>query len=203
LRLPALAKARVAWIEEPFAADDYASHAELAHRARGESTRLAGGEGAHTSMMATNLIDYGGVSYIQIDTGRIGGIGSAVTVAEHAVRAGVQYVNHTFTTHLALSASLQPFAGLATHSICEYPVDASPLAHIVVSNPLIPDEGGMVRAPEAPGLGMELDLEAMVPYLHDVRIAIDGVPLFASPRAHNVTLAKGGAPAPRRAGVEE
>ena len=25
---------------------------------------------------------------------------------------GVTFVNHTFTTHLALSASLQPFAGL-------------------------------------------------------------------------------------------
>ena len=42
------------------------------------------------------------------------------------LREGVTYVNHTFTSHLALSASLQPYAGLAEYRICEYPVPPKP-----------------------------------------------------------------------------
>ena len=82
-------------------------------RGRCTTVRLAGGEGAHNVSMARHLIDYGGIGFVQIDCGRIGGIGPAKQVADHAVARGVTYVNHTFTSHLALSASLQPFAGLA------------------------------------------------------------------------------------------
>ena len=73
------------------------------------SVRLAGGEAAHNVHMARHLIDYGQVGFIQIDCGRIGGIGPAKQVADYAVAHGVTYVNHTFTSHLALSASLQPY----------------------------------------------------------------------------------------------
>jgi L-alanine-DL-glutamate epimerase-like enolase superfamily enzyme len=68
----------------------------------------------------TLLIDAGQIC-VQIDCGGIGGIGPAKRVADHAAPRGVTYVNHTFTSHLALSASLQPYAGLKDHVICEYP----------------------------------------------------------------------------------
>ena len=64
---------------------------------------------------------FGKVGFVQIDTGRIGGIGPAKAVADRAVARGVTFVNHTFTSHLALSASIQPYAGLADHRIAEYP----------------------------------------------------------------------------------
>jgi len=72
----------------------------------------AGGEAAHNDHMARHLINCAGVGFIQIDTGRIGGIGPAKQFADYAVARGVMFVNHTFTSHLALSASLQPYAGL-------------------------------------------------------------------------------------------
>ena len=52
------------------------------------------------------LIDHGGIGFIQIDTGYIGGIGAAYRVAQYAQTQGVQFVNHTFTSQSALSASL-------------------------------------------------------------------------------------------------
>ena len=91
------------------------------------SVKLAGGEGAHNFYMAQHLIDYGRVGYIQVDCGRIGGIGPAKRVADYAVSKGVTFVNHTFTSHLALSASLQPYAGLRSDEICEYPFAPKPL----------------------------------------------------------------------------
>ena len=100
--------------------------------------KLAGGEGAHNFHMARNLIDYGGIGFVQIDCGRIGGIGPAKRVADYAVAKGVTYVNHTFTSHLALSASIQPYAGLADHRICEYPVAPKPVAWEMTRNHLDP-----------------------------------------------------------------
>ena len=175
-RVEALASARATWLEEPFLPHAYSASAELATRMRGVG--LAGGESAHTPYMATNLIDYGGVRYIQVDSGRIGGIGAAKTVADHAVGANVTFVNHTFTSHLALSASLQAYAGLADHRICEYPVAPSDLARAITHDQLIPSSG-TVRAPDAPGLGVEVAIEAVEPYLRTVDIWVDGTPLYA------------------------
>jgi L-alanine-DL-glutamate epimerase-like enolase superfamily enzyme len=131
--------------------------------------------------MAQNLIDFGGVRFVQIDTARIGGIGPSLQVAEHAVRNGVTYVNHTFTSHLALSASLQPFAGLRDHRICEYPVEPKQLALDITTTHIRPNADGEIAAPDAPGLGLDVDLAALAPYLRSVEISIDGEPLYASP----------------------
>ena len=73
--------------------------------------------------MAQQMIDQAGLGYIQIDAGRIGGISPAKKVADYACARDVTFVNHTFTSHLALSASLQPFAGIKDAVICEYPVE--------------------------------------------------------------------------------
>ena len=118
---------------------------------------------------------------MQIDAARIGGIGPAKAVADHAVAKGVTFVNHTFTSHLALSASLQPFAGLEDHRICEYPVEPKQVALDLSAQHILPDANGEVRAPDAPGLGIDVDLEGLAPYLRTVEIRIDGVPVFVSP----------------------
>lgn len=178
MRLPALEKVHAAWLEEPFEADAYRAYAQLA--ARSAEVRIAGGEGAHNVHMARNLIDVGGVGFIQVDCGRIGGIGPAKVVADYAQERGVTYVNHTFTSHLALSASLQPFAGLREHRICEYPAEPTQLAIDMTRNHLAPDLNGEIAAPDAPGLGMSIDTAALAPYLVEVDIRVDGRPLFAN-----------------------
>jgi L-alanine-DL-glutamate epimerase-like enolase superfamily enzyme len=133
--------------------------------------------------MARHLIDYGKVGFIQIDTGRIGGIGPAKAVADYAVAKGVTYVNHTFTSHLALSASIQPYAGLAEHRICEYPVAPKALAYELTRNHLTPADDGTVRVPDAPGLGIEIAPDAVARYHVDVEIRVGGKTIFKSPKA--------------------
>lgn len=182
-RLDALERAQATWLEEPFVPHAFGAHAALA--ARASTVGIAGGEGAHTVHMATNLIDYGSVRFIQVDAARIGGIGPSMAVAEHAVRRGTTYVNHTFTSHLALSASMQPFAGLADHRICEYPVEPKPVALALSRNHILLDENGEIHAPDAPGLGVEVDLDALVPYLRHVEISIDHELVYTSPEVPN------------------
>lgn len=178
-RLPALEAAGAVWLEEPFRASAYEAYKALSLRCK--TVRLAGGEGAHNADMARHLIDYGGVGFVQIDCGRIGGIGPAKAVADHAQARGVTYVNHTFTSHLALSASLQPYAGLADHRICEYPGAPKALALAITAHHLRPDAAGEVRAPDAPGLGMQVDLLGLKPYLVDTEIRVRGQLLYRTP----------------------
>jgi L-alanine-DL-glutamate epimerase-like enolase superfamily enzyme len=178
-RLPALEDARVLWLEEPFVSGALRSYSALASRCR--TVRLAACEGAHNPHMAEHLIDYGGIGFAQVDAGRIGGIASARRVAEHARSRGVQFVNHTFTSHLALSASLQPFAGSKDDWLCEYPVELSPLSRDVTVEALRPDEVGLLTAPSAPGLGMDVDVAAAVSYLVDVELTVGGKVLYRTP----------------------
>lgn len=183
-RLPALLAADATWLEEPFVPHAFVAHAALARRSG--RVGLAGGEGAYNTHMATNLIDYGGVRFIQIDAARVGGIGPSKAVADHAVGRGVTYVNHTFTSHLALSASLQPFAGLADHRICEYPAEPKQVSLDLSADHILLDANGEVRAPDAPGLGIEVDLDALATYLRTVEIRIDGSTIFLSPDPHPI-----------------
>ncbi|CAH1654715.1 L-alanine-DL-glutamate epimerase-like enolase superfamily enzyme [Hyphomicrobiales bacterium] len=178
-RLPAMEKAGVLWFEEPFQASAIDAYAALAHK--GSKVRLAGGEGAHNVHMAKQLIDHGGVGYVQIDCGRIGGIGPSKEIADHAVAKGVTFVNHTFTSHLALSASIQAYAGLKDHVIAEYPAMPKPLALAFTANHIERDSHGEIHAPDAPGLGIDISAEGARPYLQDVEIKVNGKVLYATP----------------------
>jgi L-alanine-DL-glutamate epimerase-like enolase superfamily enzyme len=178
-RLPLLEEVDAKWLEEPFHGSAYEAYGQLA--ARATSVRLAGGEAAHNVFMARHTMDYGKVGYIQIDCGRIGGIGPAKRVAEHAVKSGVTYVNHTFTSHLALSASLQPFAGLKDHVICEYPIAPQPMAWEMCANHILPDQNGEVHVPHAPGLGIDVDTARIREFLVDVEITVNGNTLYRTP----------------------
>jgi len=180
-RLPALHACNALWLEEPFvsgALEAYRQLAKLAH-----PLKLACGEGCHNFHQAKNLIDYAGPGYIQIDAGRIGGISTAKKVADYAAAKGVQFVNHTFTTALALSASIQPYAGLEAHSLCEFPSEPSTLANEFSRTRLIPDAEGLIHLPGSPGLGIEPDTQALKKYLLDIEIRVGGRLIFCSAAA--------------------
>lgn len=177
-RLPALEACRVLWLEEPFVNGALSAYRELAARCR--TVRLAGGEGCHQYAQARAMVDHAGLGYVQIDAGRIGGITTAAQVADYAAGRGVQFVNHTFTTHLALSASLQPYAGRARDNLCEYPFQPSALARSFTAGRLAPDPGGRIRLPERPGLGLEPDWDALETYLVGVEIKVAGRTILAT-----------------------
>jgi L-alanine-DL-glutamate epimerase-like enolase superfamily enzyme len=178
-RLDALQACRVVWLEEPFVSGALGAYRQLAQRAA--PVRLAAGEGCHTFHMAAQLLDYADLGYIQIDAGRIGGISVARRVAEAAQVRGVTYVNHTFTSHLALSASLQPYAASAPDAICEYPVEPKALALAITNEHLLPDAAGRIHLPEEPGLGVTPNLAGIAPYLVDVEIRVGGKTLYRTP----------------------
>jgi len=178
-RLPALKAAKTTWYEEPLDRHAFAEYKALSKMT--PKVKLAGGEGAFTYQMAKQMIDFAGVSFIQIDAGRIGGITPAKAVADYAKAKGVTFVNHTFTSHLQLAASLQPYAGLKEHEISEYPVELKSVSKAITKNRIERDKNGQIWAPDAPGLGIEVDIEALKPYLVDVDIKVGGKTLYKTP----------------------
>lgn len=178
-RLTALNECRVTWLEEPFVSGALTAYAALAQHAT--PLKLAGGEGCHTVHMAQHMIDYAQIGYVQIDTGRIGGISAAHQVAQYAHARGVTYVNHTFTSNLALSASLQPYAGLADDQICEYPVELKQLASDMTIEHILPDTHGMIHIPDTPGLGISPNLAGIAPYVVPCEIRVRDRVLYRTP----------------------
>lgn len=178
-RLDALLQYRALWLEEPFVSGALEAYKDLS-KISGD-VKLAGGEGAHNYFMAKHMIDHAGIGFVQIDTGRIGGISPAKAVADYAHDRGVTYVNHTFTSHLALSASLQPFAGLEADHICEYPVELTRLGSELTVNHLALNDDGQVQLPAAPGLGIDPEPGAIKKYLVEVEVIVSGQTLYRTP----------------------
>ena len=179
LRLPSLKACKATWLEEPFVSGALKEYAALA--AQAGDVKMAGGEGSHNFHMAQHMVDYAGLGYVQIDAGRIGGISVSKSVADYAQARGITYVNHTFTSHLALSASLQPFAGIEADVICEYPVEPKQLALDMTSEHLLPDANGQINVPERPGLGLEPNFDGLRPYMVDTEIKVNGKVLYRTP----------------------
>ena len=177
-RLPVLESCGVLWLEEPFVSGALDAYHALANLT--DKVRLAGGEACHNFHQAKHMIDFAGLGYIQIDAGRIGGITVAKQVADYAQKKAVAFVNHTFTTHLALSASVQPFAGIEKDYLCEYPAAPSSLGCELTQMKLLPDADGRIHLPDAPGLGIVPDPEAIKKYLVDVEIKVAGRSIYRS-----------------------
>ena len=176
MRIDALKKCDALWLEEPFHCGALAEYALLSE----DGVPLAAGEGSHNPSIAKQMMDFGKVKYIQIDAGRIGGLTSAYEVAEYAQRKGVVYVNHTFTTYLALSASLQPFAGMESSFWCEYPVESTELARTLTTKPIAPDGDGRIHISSEPGLGMEVNFNTVRKFERKVKIDIDNETIWTS-----------------------
>jgi len=94
----------------------------------------------------------------------------------------VTYVNHTFTSHLALCASIQPFAGLQKDVICEYPFAPKSVAWDMCKTHLTPDANGEVNVPAVPGLGIAMSTEGISKYLVDAEISVKGKVLYRTPK---------------------
>ena len=169
-RAEAFAQFSPTWLEEPLAPDAVDAYGALTRQ--NPPVRIAAGEGSNTYRMAEDIIVHGGIQFVQIDAGRIGGILPSFQVRQLAEQHGIQYVNHTFKSHLSLAAALHVFATNPDFNLLEYPAAGSELSQRLVANPLPVESDGRVRVRDLPGLGVRVDMEAIRPYLVPVRIEV-------------------------------
>ena len=176
-RAEAFAQFSPTWLEEPLAPDAIDAYGSLTKK--NPSVPIAAGEGSSIYRMAEDLIVHGGIQFVQIDAGRIGGIMPSFRVRQLAERHGIQYVNHTFKSHLSLAAALHVFATNRDFNLLEYPAAGSELSQRLVAEPFPVESDGMVRVKALPGLGVRVDTEVIREYLVPVRIAVGTDTIFA------------------------
>ena len=175
-RAEAFAQFSPTWLEEPLAPDAIDAYGALTQKH--PSVPIAAGEGSNTYRTAEDLIVHGGVQFVQIDAGRIGGIMPSFRVRQLAEQHGIQYVNHTFKSHLSLAAALHVFATNPDFDVLEYPAAGSALSQRLVVEPFSVESDGMVRVRELPGLGVRVDTAAIRAYLVPVRIEVGTEMIF-------------------------
>ena len=175
-RAEAFAEFSPTWLEEPLTPDAIDAYGSLT--GKDPRVSIAAGEGSNTYRMAEDLIIHGGVQFVQIDTGRIGGIMPSFQVRQLAEQHGVQYVNHTFKSHLSLAAALHVFATNPDFNLLEYPAAGSKLSQQIVKIPYQVDQDGMVRVNDLPGLGVQVNTDAICPYLVSVNIHVGTEKVF-------------------------
>ena len=175
-RAEAFAEYSPTWLEEPLAPDAIDAYRSLT--SNNLSVPIAAGEGSSTYRMAEDIIVNGGIQFVQIDTGRIGGIMPSFQVRQLAERRNIKYVNHTFKSHLSLATALHVFATNPDFNLLEYPAAGSELSQRLVKDPLPVDPDGMVRVNDLPGLGVQVDTDAIRSYLVPVNIHVGTETVF-------------------------
>jgi L-alanine-DL-glutamate epimerase-like enolase superfamily enzyme len=148
------------FVETPLWADDLDGYATLT---REQPIPIAMGEWLTTRHEFAELLDRGCVSVAQPDIGRVGGLTEALRVAGLTGEAGVPVIPHVWKTGISIAAALH-FAAVVPHCpLIEFqPATAEGSA---LRRELLTTEftvvNGEVEVPSLPGLGVELDDQAL------------------------------------------
>ena len=151
------------FLETPLPSDDIAGYARLANE---QPIPIAAGEWLATRYEFLDLMDNGLVAIAQPDIGRVGGLTEAKRVCDLAAVRGKSIVPHAWKTGLSIAAAAH-LAAVTPH--CPYieflPADMSGSA---LRRELILDEltlqDGMIELSNKPGLGVELNRDALEKY---------------------------------------
>jgi L-alanine-DL-glutamate epimerase-like enolase superfamily enzyme len=147
----------VTWFEEalkPDALDDY-----VALR-RAAPVPIAGGEVLTRRQAFQPWLDAGAFDIAQPDVTKVGGISEERRIGWMAQENGVKFVPHGWNTALGLAADLQLASAFSETDFVEY-LTGSPYIDEIVAQPWQLDEDGMLAIPDRPGLGIELDMDAV------------------------------------------
>jgi L-alanine-DL-glutamate epimerase-like enolase superfamily enzyme len=97
---------------------------------------------------------------VQPDATKCGGLSEARRIAWMAYDHNIQMVSHGWNTAVGLAADLQLAAAMPVARFVEYLTPAPYIEQIVVQ-PFSVDAEGFLTIPDKPGLGIELDREAL------------------------------------------
>ena len=154
------------WYEEPLAPQDWAGYRSLAARA---PVRLATGEALYTAFDFRRLIDGRLAAVVQPDLTLCGGFDVARTIGVLCAAEHLRISPHVWGAGIGLAAALHFLAALPAYPhadhvpfppLLEYDVGHNRLQNEIFREPIRYD-GGHLSVPTGPGLGVELDMNAV------------------------------------------
>lgn len=149
------------WIEEPMISDDVQGFSKLSQKT---TLNIASGEELTGIYEFRELIERGGVDIVQPDMSRCGGLTIAKKIADMALLNGIEMCPHAFKSGILMAASIQLLAAYRGTPILEYCSQETVLSKGLLKTHFALEEDGMVVVPEAPGLGIEIDEDAVEKY---------------------------------------
>ena len=152
------------WVEEPLPPDDHAGYKRLRDS---QPLPVASGEHEPDEASFQDLIESGGVDFVQMDVCCQGGFAMGQRVFAGAERQGIRFAFHSWGTLLEVIAAAQ--LGVCwDESVVEwleYPLHSNdgkpgmyafPVADEILTEPLQLEAGHLVM-PDRPGIGVEVD----------------------------------------------
>ncbi len=151
-----LADYQVVWFEEALPPDDLEGYIKLREHS---PVKIASGEVLTRRQSFMTWIERGAVDIIQPDCTKVGGLSEARRIAWMAYDHHIQVVPHGWNTAVGLATDLHLVASLPVAQWVEY-FTPSPFIEDLVKQPFKLQDGLLV-IPTAPGLGIELDPNAL------------------------------------------
>ena len=168
-----LAEHGVLWVEEPLPGEDLAGMAMLRQQT---GVRIAGGEMGRTFEDLRLALEADALDVYQPDVVLSLGPSAVRTLAEVALRRNRWFAPHTWTNGIGLLANLHVCAGVGGGPYLEFAYDPPAWTpqrrDLLLAAPVAVDGEGFVHVPSAPGLGVELDEEAVAFHALDAAVEL-------------------------------
>lgn len=151
------------FVETPLWPDDLAGHRRLAEE---QPIPIASGEWLTTRFEHLDLMERAGIQIIQPDVTRVGGLTEARRVCQLAAERDLRIVPHLWKTEISISSALHLAAVSPNCAFIEFlpsELSESPLRQNL-TNQQLKMVDGEIPLPTAPGLGVELNREALAEY---------------------------------------
>jgi len=152
------------WLEEPVPPYDLEGYAKVR---QGQPLPIAGGEGEFTVYGFRDLLATNAVDILQPDLGRVGGMTEGLRIAALAQAKNVKIAPHTgFFSSLNILAAMHFSAATPAFLTFEFMELDHPLIEIF-TEPIPRPVNGMLALPEKPGIGYELDMKKIEPWIEE------------------------------------
>ena len=155
-----LAAFDVAWFEEPLRPDAMNDYVLLRRRS---PVPIAGGEVLTRRQSFQPWLEAGAFDVVQPDVTKVGGISEERRIGWMAQEHGVRFIPHGWNTAVGLAADLQLASAFPDTDLVEY-LAGSPYVDEIAAGGWRLDAEGMLPISEKPGLGLELDRDAVARY---------------------------------------
>ncbi len=156
----------IAWFEEPVPPEDIDGHVQV----RAALTiPIASGECEFTRLGFRTLLERQAIDIAQPDTCAAGGLSECKKISDLVYTYGVRYMPHVWGTGIATAAALQllavvqPCTPSSLHQeepMLEFDCTEHPIRAVLLAEPIAHENGG-VPVPRGPGLGIEVDRQAL------------------------------------------
>lgn len=147
------------WIEEPLYPDDLEGYRKLTEAV---DTRIACGENESTRYGFKELIEVAKIDVLQPDVTRCGGLSEAKRVAILAQVHHLTVVPHCWSSGIVEAASLHLIASIPNGCLLEYCVADTPIRKDISEEIVV--KNGFAQVPQKPGLGIEINEDAIEKY---------------------------------------